>query len=394
MRNWAQLCLLPALAAALPSQGHHAVGKYDVAWTNTTGVGNATLTARVHYPALIGGYQAPIAPSPAGWPVVVFLHGYSLVGQDYSALGDAWATAGFVVVLSDTAQWNYLEQEADGWALYDAVVSANTQQGFFAGAFDTTRIALAGHSMGGGSIGSVLASNPGYACGLALAPVAPPATTAAQVRVPFGIVVGTGDVITPFFQFAQPYFEALGSSNGLKFLYLMNDDCEHMNVAGLGTSQVTPVFERSSELGLGFLSHFMRLGITGLDNVVGPPALAEPRLIRLSQEVSVPQVWAAGPLQIGVTTRLSVIAEPGLAGILAAFSLGPGIPTSIGVLNLDPLSAFTLAAMPVDSHNRLDAFVQIPNVPALVGLPIALQAVGATALSPLWLGSTLQLSVE
>ncbi|MEO6595336.1 MAG: hypothetical protein ABIP94_11335 [Planctomycetota bacterium] len=379
----------------MPSQALHPVGTCNVAWPNTSGLGSPTLTARVHYPAVTPGFQAPVLPSPNRWPVVVFLHGYSLLGSAYSALGDAWAQAGFIVVLSETAQWNYIDQEHDGRALYDAVLMANAAPStLLSGAIDTTRIALAGHSMGGGNVGAVLAANPGYACGFALAPLAPAPSVAAMVEVPFGIAVGAGDSITPWYFFAQPFFATLGSIEGLKFLYLMNDECTHMNIAGLGAGPLTEVFERAADLGIGFLDHFMGLSVSGLDAVVGPPALADPHLLQLSQEVAVPQVWADSELHVGVASRLSVIAQPGLAGLLAAFAPGPGIPTPLGILALDPATAFTLAAMPVGVHQRFDVMVQIPNQPSLVGLPLVLQAIGATPIALLWLGSTLHMSVR
>ena len=59
---------------------------------NPTNRGSSTLRARVHYPATRAGQNAPLRPAPAsGYPTVVFLHGYSLVGSAYRDLGDRLA---------------------------------------------------------------------------------------------------------------------------------------------------------------------------------------------------------------------------------------------------------------------------------------------------------------
>src|SRR5262249_1432017 len=161
------------------------------------------------------------------------LHGYGQFGRDYVALGDAWTAAGFVVVQLDTAQWNYLTLWDDGIAMFAALAAANVQpHDRFAGAFDMAHVGLAGHSAAGGTAGLVLALNPGYRCGLALAPVTPGPVAAGMVDVPFGIVVGTGDTTTSAGTHAEPYFHAVGSQQGFKFLYTMNLDCNHLNVAG------------------------------------------------------------------------------------------------------------------------------------------------------------------
>ncbi len=393
MRCTLALVFLSALQVA-PAQTY-AVGTTDVDWTNLTGVGTPVLAARVHYPAVTAGTNAPVLPQVGGWPVVVFLHGYSMLGSAYASLGDAWARAGFVVVLSDTAQWDFVAQEHDGRALYSAVIDANSQPGVFHGALDVQRLALAGHSMGGGITGAVLANNPGYLCGIALAPVFPGIAVANQVIVPFGILAGTGDVITPWYLFSQPYFDAVGSQDGLKFLYLLNGDCNHMNVAGLSTQPTPLVFDRIADIGVGFLRHFLGVDIAGLEKVVGPEAQAEPRLVSLSQQVTTPQIWAESPLRISGRTRLSVAAEEGLGGVLAALSMGPGVFTSIGLLMLDPATAFTLAIGYTEPNTgRIDALIELPNMTALIGLPVALQAVGVASNNPLLLGSAIMLTVQ
>ncbi|HEU4417309.1 MAG TPA: hypothetical protein VFT55_00145 [Planctomycetota bacterium] len=347
------------------------------------------------YPAVTKGVDAPLLQQSTGWPVVVFLHGYSFLGSDYTLLGETWASQGFVVVLSNTAQYNYICQGQDGRALYSAVLAENGRSGsFFEGAFDVSRLALAGHSMGGGMTGAVLANNPGYRCGLALAPAFPGWAAASQVTAPFGIVVGTGDWVTPWGWYSLPYYQAIASQDGLKFLYLLNHECDHMNIAGLGRLPPRSVFERVASVGVGFLNHFLGLGTGGLEQAVGPVAQSESRFLMLSQQIATPQIWAARSLRIGMDTRLSVAAEEGFGGILVAASLGPGYPTPIGELKLDASTTFLLAMGRARAERRIDANVTVPNLVPLIGVDVALQAFGATSTQPLQLGSAIVVTVK
>jgi pimeloyl-ACP methyl ester carboxylesterase len=353
------------------------------------------LDATVCYPAVTAGVGTPMLQHATGWPVVVFLHGYSFLGEDYTWLGETWASEGFVVVLSNTAQYNYLCQGQDGRALYSAVVAENVRTGsFFEGAFDVSRLALAGHSMGGGMTGAVLANNPGYRCGLALAPAFPGWSAAGGVTAPFGIVVGTGDWVTPWGWYSLPYYHAIASQDGLKFLYLLNHECDHMNIAGLSRYPTRSVFERVADVGVGFLNHFLDVGTGGLEKAVGPVAQSESRFLMLSQQIATPQIWAASPLRIGMDSRLSVAAEEGLGGIIVAASLGPACATPIGTLKLDASTTFLLATGRARAQRRIDVHVTVPNLVPLIGISMALQAYGATATQPLQLGSSMVLTVK
>lgn len=379
------LALVVPLAAAhlaaslVPAQTPFAVGTRDVAWANTTGQGAAMLTARVHYPAAAAGANQPVLPRPGGWPVVVFLHGFALTGTPYSAFGDAFASRGFVVVLSNTSQFDNAGQERDGRALFAAVGAANGAAGGpFAGAFDLQRIALAGHSMGGGNVANVLAQNPGYRCGLAIAPVTPRGGNAALVDVPLAIVAGDGDTITPTGTNAAPYFAGLTGYGGLKSFTQLNGDATHTNLAGLFLSAgtATQVFAAVVATGLGFFEHCLGLDTAALEMAIGPTALAEPRLVALTTGFERPQVWVTPALRVGAASRVSVGAEPGLTGAFAAAALAAPTSTPVGELLLDPSSAFLAVVGVAGPGRRIDTATAVPNDPSFVGVQIALQAIG------------------
>ncbi|MBX3464158.1 MAG: alpha/beta hydrolase [Planctomycetes bacterium] len=388
--------IVTTVLAAVSAQAPYLVGRRDVAWPNPTGQGSASLAARVLYPSLAAGTGTPILPQAGGWPVIVFLHGFALLGNSYEALGNAWARQGVVVVLGNTAQFDNIGQERDGRAQFAALQAANLATGPFQGAFDLQRTVLAGHSMGGGNVANVLADNPGYRAGFAIAPVPPRAGNGALVAVPIGLVAGAGDTVTPPGSNAAPFYQSLTGYADLKAYCLLDGSANHTNLAGLFVSSGadTAVFERSAAVALGFLQHALGLSAQALDQVLGPPVLTDPRLVSLQQEFAAAQTWIDRAFRVGTTTMASAGFEPGPGGIGAALAaLGPPLPTPFGGLRLDPATAFVLGSGLVGAERRLAVPIALPPDPALAGIDIALQAFGWTRAQELLLGSALDGSV-
>ncbi len=354
------------------------VGTRNVAWHNPSLVGSAQLEATVAYPAVSAGIDMPVQPRPEGWPVIVFLHGFGWIGADYGALAERLASQGFVVIAADTCQWSWTCQEEDGRAIYSALVTetGDSQSPFF-GAFDRHRIALVGHSMGGTSTGNILVGNPGYRCAFTFAP-ALPLVDPTPIDVPFGIVVGTADAITPPGGYAQPYYNTIVNAAPLRFLYLLDYRCDHMNVAGLipqpWSADSVAVFDRSTSLAVGFLRHAMEIDPTGLEAALGTAPLAEPMLVSMQHAESRPQVWASDRFHIGATNRVSIAAQSVLALLMAANALGPRIPTPFGDFLIDYATTFPIGIALVGPQSRADFNLSLPPDPTIVGLPIALQA--------------------
>lgn len=391
--------LSTSLAAVLPltAQAPYAVGTRDVAWPNTTGQGASSLTARVLYPAASATTNAPLLSQAGGWPVVVFLHGFAIPGTSYVPLGTKWAQQGFVVVLSNTSQFDNVGQENDGRALFPALVAANAASGGpFQNGLDMQRVVLAGHSMGGGNVANVLRNNPGYRCGYAIAPVTPRDNNGALVTTPIGIVAGQGDTIAPAATYATPYYNSLTAFGDLKFYYLMNGEASHTNLAGLfvTTAAGAEILDRVASLGLGLFRHALGLSPSGLDDVVGPPAQSDPRLVSLQQRFARSLTWTSGALRLGTTVRASAGMEPGLGGIAAAGGpLVAPLATPFGDLRLDPASAYLFVGGVVDASRRIDAPIAVPNDPSLVGAIVSLQAFGPAGISPLQFGGAIAATV-
>jgi len=381
--------------------GQQPTSYVDVSWPNVTGAGSPLLDARIHYPSVSTGPSSAIAPNPGGYPVVVFLHGFGMLGNDYASIGDLLASEGFVAVMLNTAQYSYVDMEHDARAVFPAIASANRAPGgFFEGSLAADRVGLLGHSMGGAVIAYVLnddpsetSANPGYLCGLALAPVDPAVVGASTtVRVPIGLVSGEGDTLTPPSSHAVPYYASLQPSEGLKFHYQMGLSCDHMNIIGLASNDPS-VYERTILITLGFFGQFLGGSLVGLDAVLGPEGQADPNLSNLEMDAAVPQSWASGDLAIGTQTRISVAAENGFSGLLAAQSTSNPMTTSYGPLLLDPSSAFSVVETYI-AGERLDVMLTVPNSPVLVGTTFAVQGAGATIHSVFQLGSAVSFVIN
>jgi Chlorophyllase enzyme len=382
-------------AAIGQSTAHH--GALLVSWPNTTGVGSPVLDAMVHYPATASGYGTPIVPRAGGYPVIVFLHGYDKLGLDYNDLGFAWARAGFTVVMPNTARTDLALLIQDAQAMPSAIAAANLDpQSPLAGMFAVSTMGVAGHSMGGLACTVAQASCQLYDACLALAPVDPTplGPLAGLVTVPFGIIVGQGDFITAPQVHAQPLFNSLGTADGLKFLYLMNQDCAHNNIAGLDNFPSAEVFPRTIDIGIGFFRHFLIADPLAMDRCVGAVAQAETRLVSIEQEVLAPQIWVSDMLQVGHRTRISVAGQPGMAGVLVALGQQPGLLTPLGMLLLDPSSVALLNAGPVSAEGRLDTLFDVPENPGLIGFSLSFQALGDAISGVAMFGSAITLIVE
>ncbi len=390
---WIASLLALCLTAVVGAQTYYPVGSHYPQLPNTCGSGTPVLDVAIHYPAVSAGLAAPMLPCTGGWPVVVFLHGFNLIGLDYDFFGRGLASQGFAVVMLNTARTSYANLDEDARSLPDALAVLNETPGPFFGGLNLQRMGLMGHSMGGGVTSISIARSDAYRCGFALAPVFPGFSATSLVSVPFGILVGAGDAATPWLLHSQPYYQSLGTTEGLRFLYVMKPTADHLNIAGLAVSQQSPILLRSIDITASFFRHFLCGDQFALERCLGEVARTDPNLSRLQQQVFVPQTWVAGPARTGRTTRISVAAVYGVGGVLGAAQLVGGLPTPFGTLYLEPSSAFAVAVAPSSQDGRIDVQLSVPSNPALVGMSISLQGLGAATNDPVLLGSALEITV-
>lgn len=125
----------------------------------------------------VGGNGAhlivPTGAAPAsGWPAVVFAHGFLLKPTDYDVILDHVASHGFVVLSVDYPGSLF---SIDHRNVRDAILAGRTALagGTVTGApkVDATKIAAAGHSLGGKGAIWAVSAEPKLAAGLAFDPV-------------------------------------------------------------------------------------------------------------------------------------------------------------------------------------------------------------------------------
>lgn len=351
-------------------------GFTDLTFPNPTTQGTANIDATVWYPATAAGRNAPLRARPGGYPVLVFLHGLNVIGSGYAALGQRFAEHDYVVVLGNTARSSATTQIDDAIATFPALVNANGQTGhFLQGALDMTRAGIAGHSMGGSTTPAVLAANPGYRAGFCFSPGVTPG--AAQVQVPMGVCHGTGDTLLDWQTFGLTCYQNLTAVQQLRFFYVMNQDCNHGNIAGyVQASQVDrDVFTSTCRVALGFFDCFLNGAVSGLENAIGNTARAEPRLHRLDLEVRQPQLWMTGSSAIGNTATFVVAAMPGFAGLFFAFADG-NWPSPFGTVLIDQATLGIVGSGTAASSCLWQYSLAIPNSPGYVGMHLSLQGLG------------------
>ncbi|MGC6488059.1 MAG: chlorophyllase/cutinase-like alpha/beta fold protein [Planctomycetota bacterium] len=377
---WRSVQLVCATSlSALACFGQEA-GYRSVSFANTTGQGSATLSARAYYPATVAGANAPmVAPPAGGYPVIVFLHGFTQLGSSYSRLGSYLSRRGYVVVLNNTGQFSATLQASDGKAYYSALVAANAQAGgFFAGALDMSRAGLSGHSAGGSNTVQALADNPGYRCGCVFAPVNPGAAVTAQVDVPLSVIQGEGDLITPWGLSGLPVYSAATGVTGLRTFYRLDFSGGHNNVAGLFVLTATDqeVWAASRRVMRGFFDFYLDVDGAGLDAAIGDRARAEPRLSELSLSLEAPTLWTAGEPAIGQVVNAHVASESLFVVLALAGALQPPIPTPLGALELVPSTLLASLTQPVTAARYSTTPIAVPADPTLVGADLALQGIG------------------
>lgn len=371
-----------SLVLAAVALGQHPVGERSTSFLNPTNKGSRQLDATVYYPARSFGQNAPPLLRPGGYPTLVFLHGFNARGKDYIDLGAALAQHGYVIVMQDTATSNLELQVLDGIAMYPALERANVRTSeFLRGMFDTKRMAVGGHSTGASNTFRVLADNPGYLTGIAVAPwVGDPNYLnrhAPRVREPMLTVVGKGDRIAPWQRHALHVFGQTTSYSQIKILHLLDDRCNHSSTIAWAKSSdpiTKRVFENAVRVVRSMLDHYLRGDKSAFDRVIGGDARNQEFFSDVRFEIESPQYWKAGEEKIGTPFKAVIVARPGL-GIHMFAKTVVEIQTPLGLWILDPATTNLLFVGTVGTEQQLPLQIQIPNDLNLVGLFIPFQAV-------------------
>ncbi|MFD5814016.1 alpha/beta hydrolase family protein [Streptomyces sp. NPDC127038] len=210
----------PSVRAVDPS----APGSFPVAYTDlTVSAAGRSYSARVWYPGTTAGANAPVATGTH--PGLAFGHGFFQAITQYESLLGHYASWGVITVVPKSQGGLFPQHSAfadDLNAGLTWLTAQNTTPGSrFAGRVDTTRYALAGHSMGGGAALLAASRNPAVTSvtTLAAAETNPSAiAAAATLTVPAQYVAGSSDSIAGVASNQQKMYDATPSGTQLRVI--------------------------------------------------------------------------------------------------------------------------------------------------------------------------------
>lgn len=197
----------PTVSSLEASTGTFTTRTTTISRLSASGFGGGT----VYYPTATGSYGA-IAISP----------GFTAYQSSISWMGTRLASRGFVVITIDTITTSD-QPDSRGRQLkaaLDRVVSMSRTAGnVLYGKVDANRLAVAGHSMGGGGTLAAARDNPTLK---AAVPLAPWHTTKywSTVRVPTLIIGGETDTIASVSSHSIPFYTSLPSTTRKAYMEL------------------------------------------------------------------------------------------------------------------------------------------------------------------------------
>jgi dienelactone hydrolase len=187
-----------AYASAQP----YATGKRTIMFTDNTRTRD--IPTEIYYPAAAAGTNVPIVTGSVKFPVVIFGHGFLIGTSSYKWITDSLVKNGYIVAFPTTEDGLipvHLNFGLDMNFLATRIASLNDSSASFLYQRVTKKVALGGHSMGGGStfLAAALQNSVVKAVfNFAAAETTPSATSAALLDFkPTLIIGGSGDCVTP-----------------------------------------------------------------------------------------------------------------------------------------------------------------------------------------------------
>ncbi|MEV6305306.1 alpha/beta hydrolase [Actinoplanes sp. NPDC051861] len=194
----------PTLSALQASRGPYAVSSTSVSSLSVSGFGGG----QIYYPTTTSdGTFGAIAISP----------GFTAYWSSISWLGPRLASHGFVVIGIETN--STLDQPASRGTQLLAALDYLTRSSSVRTRIDSSRLAVAGHSMGGGGSLEAASDRPSLQAAVPIAPWNSDKTWS-ELRVPTLIIGGESDTIAPVSSHSIPFYNSIPSSAEKSYLEL------------------------------------------------------------------------------------------------------------------------------------------------------------------------------
>ncbi len=223
--------IIGAMAQAQFQIGHKTITYNDATRTGGFGSGGGAgrqIQCEIYYPATIAGDNTPI--SLGEFPIISFGHGFAMSWDAYANIWDEFVPKGYILILPRT-EGGLIPGPSHLDFGKDLVIAGNRLEtdcnsvGNFFNTHSNGKMAVMGHSMGGGA--SFLAAAEGNAnfdviIGLAPAETNPLASTSAlNVTIPALVFSGSGDAVTPPVDHHQLIYDELPNSSCRHFVSII-----------------------------------------------------------------------------------------------------------------------------------------------------------------------------
>ncbi|MEU4694690.1 alpha/beta hydrolase [Actinoplanes sp. NPDC023714] len=196
----------PTLSALQASRGPYAVSQTSVSRLAASGFGGG----QIYYPTTTAdGTFGAIAISP----------GFTAYWSSISWLGPRLASHGFVVIGIETL--TTADQPSSRGDQLLAALDYLTRSSSVRSRIDASRLAVAGHSMGGGGSLEAASDRPSLQAAVPLAPWNLDKSWS-ELRVPTLIVGGESDAIAPVSSHSIPFYNSIPASAEKAYLELNN----------------------------------------------------------------------------------------------------------------------------------------------------------------------------
>ncbi|MFG3708957.1 alpha/beta hydrolase family protein [Micromonospora sp. NPDC047670] len=194
----------PTVALLEASRGPFATASQSVSSLSVTGFGGGV----IYYPTSTSeGTFGAVAISP----------GYTAAWSSISWLGPRIASHGFVVIGIETN--TRLDQPDSRGRQLLAALDYLVERSSVRGRIDSTRLAVSGHSMGGGGSLEAAVARPSLQAAVPLAPWNLDKSWS-DVRVPTLIIGGESDSVAPVSSHSEPFYTSIPASSEKAYLEL------------------------------------------------------------------------------------------------------------------------------------------------------------------------------
>jgi hypothetical protein len=365
-------------AQAIEDPGPHPVGWRDVTFVDQI-FGQGTIVGRMFYPALSPGQMMDPDPALGPYPLIGFQHGWLGKPSDYDNLCTHMASWGFVVASTGTETgWNLDPEEfaKDTRSFLHWVDSESDDptSWLYGMAWDGDW-AASGHSMGGGTLALLIGYEPRIKTMIGLQPYPVGGASVPNMKAYEGSafqVAGSVDTIAPP-SMAHSFFEnAISAWRNIYFLVI---GMGHMGPTDYPPNNEPLPGPEQARLHRRLVTGLFRAEVKGEEDLyadlLGEGMEVEP----VDREVDCenPPFWSRMSAYLPQNLVTGLGGRDGDYSLLMLSLVPASIPTSYGILGLDPGALFIFYSSYLPLEGWCEEYLKLPN--SASGVTLYLQGI-------------------